>query len=231
MNNENGFLNINKPLNITSMDVIRYLRKVTKIKKIGHAGTLDPLASGVLLVAIGKYTKKINEFMGMVKKYETTIDLRSFSTTDDAEGEKTEVNIQKKPNLEEIEKTIKNNFIGDITQIPPIYSALKIKGKKAYELAREGKNVEMKPRQVKIDAIKILNYEWPYLTLDITCSKGTYIRSLGRDIGKELNTGGYLTMLKRTAIGNYTIQESVELSKINSGNWKNYLQKINNKNI
>ncbi len=224
--NDKGIIIVNKPLNITSMDVIRYLRKVTKIKKIGHAGTLDPLASGVLIVAIGKATKKINEFMGMKKSYKTKIDLRSFSSTDDAEGEKTLVNIKNKPTLEEIEKVIRRHFTGEIEQIPPIYSAIKIKGQKAYDLARAGKEVKMKPRQVTIYKIKIRKYEWPYLKLKIKCSKGTYIRSLGRDIGKKLGTGGFLAKLERTAIGQFKLKNSIDLNKINSSNWREFLNKI-----
>jgi tRNA pseudouridine55 synthase len=226
MDSPKGIIIVNKPLEITSMDVIRYLRRITHIKKIGHAGTLDPLASGVLIVAIGKATKKINEFMGMVKKYKTTIDLRAFSTTDDAEGEKTQVKIKKIPTLEEIEYVIKNNFIGEIDQTPPIYSAIKIKGQKAYDLARKGIDVEIKSRKVMIYKIKIKKYEWPFLTLKIKCSKGTYIRSLGKDIGKKLHTGGYLTKLKRTAIGKYNIKNSVPLNTLTSYNWKQYLENI-----
>ncbi len=225
MESISGILNINKPLNITSMDVIRYLRKVTKIKKIGHAGTLDPLASGVLLVAVGKATKQINNLMLMTKEYNTTIDLRSFSSTDDEEGEKTLVDIKDEPTEEEISKLLKEKFTGDIEQIPPIYSAIKIKGKKAYEIARKGETIEMKPRSVKIYEIKIVNYEWPYLKLYVKCGKGTYIRSLGRDIGSSLKTGGYLTKLERIGIGSFKINESVDLKEIIASNWKNYIDK------
>lgn len=222
-NNIKGIMIIDKPLNITSMDVIRYLRKVTNIRKIGHAGTLDPLATGVLIVAIGKATKRINELMGLTKKYKTTVDLSAFSTTDDAEGKKTKVKVKKIPTKEEIEKIIKKKFIGEIEQTPPIYSAIKVKGKRAYELAREGKEVKMKSRTVTIDRIRIRDYQWPYLKLKIKCSKGTYIRSLGKDIGTALGVGGYLTKLKRTSIGQFKIKQSIKLNKLKSDNWKKYL--------
>ena len=211
-----GFININKPINYTSMDVIRYLRKVTKIKKIGHAGTLDPLATGVLIVAIGKYTKKINLIMDQSKSYFTIIDLSKFSSTDDEEGEKTIVDVQEIPTIDQINNIIKSKFLGEIEQIPPIYSAIKIKGKKAYDLARQGIDVEMKSRKVFIDNIEIVDYNWPYLSLNINCGKGTYIRSIGRDIGKELNTGGYLTKLVRTRIGSYNLNDSIDLESITS---------------
>ena len=226
MSIENGIININKPLHITSMDVIRKLRKITHVKKIGHAGTLDPLASGVLLVAIGKYTKKINELMGLKKGYKTTINLSAYSTTDDAEGEKTEIKNPKIPSLEKIEKTIKDHFIGKIEQTPPIYSAIKINGKRAYDLARDGKKPEMKSRTIEIYKIKIKKYEYPYLTIKVECSKGTYIRSLGKDIGTKLGLAGYLTKLKRTKIGDFKIKDSVKLDSLTSDNWKNYLKQI-----
>lgn len=218
-----GIMLINKPLNITSMDVIRYLRKVIPIKKIGHAGTLDPLAKGLLVVAIGKATKLISNYMGLPKSYITKIDLRSFSTTDDMEGEKSLVDIRKIPSILDIEKVIKKKFIGDIVQTPPIYSAIKVNGKRAYDLARSGKDFKLKSRIVHIYKIEILEYEWPFLKLKIKCSKGTYIRSLGKDIGKALNTGGHLIKLKRMSIGEFKIEDSIKLNEINKENWKKYL--------
>ena len=226
MNSYKGIFLINKPLNITSMDVIRYLRKITGIKKIGHAGTLDPLAKGLLIVALGKGTKLINNFMGLPKKYKTTIDLRSFSKTDDMEGEKTNVEIKKIPTIEDIVKIIKIKFTGDIEQTPPIYSAIKVKGKRAYDLARQGKDVKLRPRTVHIYKIKILKYQWPFLTLKIKCSKGTYIRSLGRDIGIALGVGGFLTKLKRLSIGKFKLEKATNLKDINSKNWQDFLTAI-----
>lgn len=221
-----GIMLINKPLNITSMDVIRYLRKVTGLKKIGHAGTLDPLAEGLLIVALGKATKMINTFMGLPKKYKTTIDLRSLSSTDDMEGNKTHIKIKKIPTLNDVEKIINNKFIGDIEQTPPIYSAIKVNGKRAYDLARKGEVFKLNSRIVHIYKIKILKYEWPYLKLKIKCSKGTYIRSLGKDIGIGLGVGGYLTKLKRLSIGEFKVADSIKLKDINKKNWRNYLQNV-----
>ncbi len=221
-----GILNIDKPLNITSMDVIRQLRKITGIKKIGHAGTLDPLASGVLVVALSKkYTKRINEIMSTKKRYETEINLSAFSETDDAEGKKEYIFVNKKPTIEDIKKVLLN-FIGEIDQVPPIYSAIKINGKKAYDLARKGELIEMKKRKVFIEDIKLISYDYPLLRIKVKCGKGTYIRSLGRDIGKSLKTGGYLTFLRRIKVGKFSIENSVKLEDLNKNNYEKFLIKL-----
>jgi tRNA pseudouridine55 synthase len=211
----NGMLIINKPLTWSSMDVIRKLRRITGIKKIGHAGTLDPLATGVLLVCIGKTTKKINELMVTQKEYIADIDLSVFSTTDDAEGELSQVSIKNIPSQEQVEQII-SSFIGTIEQTPPTFSAIKIGGKPAYQWAREGKEVPIAARSISIDAIDILSYDWPKLQLIIRCGKGTYIRSLARDIGIALKTGGYLTGLIRTKVGPYTIKNALDISTLNA---------------
>jgi len=200
---------------MTSMDVIRCLRKITGIKKIGHAGTLDPLATGVLIVCYGKETKQISSFMDMIKEYIAQINLSAFSETDDAQGPITPIEIKHIPTAQEVQLVIQK-FIGNIEQMPPRYSALKVNGQRAYKLAREGKPVELQPRQIQINSIEILKYEWPLLTIKVVCGKGTYIRSLARDIGTTLKTGGYLTKLERTAIGKYTLTEALELDNIES---------------
>ena len=206
---------INKPIGCTSMDVIRQLRKKLNIKKIGHAGTLDPLATGVLIICTGKFTKKITNLINSSKKYHAIINLSAFSETDDAEGPLENINIESKniPDINIINKVLKN-FTGDIEQTPPKYSAIKINGQRAYKLARSGQEVELKPRTITISEINLKNYNFPNLEIEISCSKGTYIRSLARDIGVKLNTGGYLSKLTRTAVGEYTLDQAQEISQV-----------------
>lgn len=199
------FLNINKPKGITSFDVVAKLRKILNIKKIGHAGTLDPLAQGVLPVAIGKYTRLI-EYLDDDKEYIAKIKFGENSTTYDDEGEKTFI---KNPDfsLSDLENAIKC-FTGEIEQKPPMYSAIKIKGQKLYELARKGKEIEVPKRKVEIYDIKILNFELPYCEIKVSCSKGTYIRSLAYDLGEKLACGAYILELKRTKVGKFQIENS-----------------------
>jgi len=206
-----GIWAINKIKGVSSFDVIGFLRNKTGVKKIGHAGTLDPLASGVLVVAIGReYTKKISEYVKKEKEYEAEMNLASFSSTDDAEGEKTRVVIDVVPSFSQIKKTILE-FIGEIEQTPPPYSAIKIKGKPAYKLARASKEFEIKPRKVMIKQVEILDYKFPSLKIRVVCGSGTYIRSLARDLGKKLKTGGYITGLIRTRVGEFGIKDSINL--------------------
>lgn len=209
----NGLIVIDKPLEISSMDVIRRLRRITSIKKIGHNGTLDPLATGVMLVCIGPATKKIKHLMGLDKTYTTTIDLSATSTTEDLEGTVTPVTVETIPSQEDIEKVIPQ-FLGTFAQIPPRFSAIKIQGKRAYKQARKDSTITVPPRIVTVNDIKIIKYAWPHLELFIDCQTGTYIRSLGRDIGAALNTGGYLNKLTRTSIGSYTIDQATNLDSI-----------------
>lgn len=209
-----GLLIVNKPLTWTSMDVIRKVRRVTRIKKVGHAGTLDPLATGVLLVCIGREaTREIDYLMAEQKEYITTIDLTAFSETDDAEGTLIPVEVVTPPTKDVILSVLKK-FIGKQQQTPPKYSALKVNGKRAYKLARTNQEVTMKQRPIIIHNIALISYEWPLLTIRINCGKGTYIRSLGRDIGASLKTGGYLTKLTRTASGNYTIERAFDIANV-----------------
>lgn len=207
-----GFLNIYKPKGITSFDVIFKLRKILNIKKIGHTGTLDPLAEGVLIVAIGEATKLIEFMMKHEKAYSAEIILGFESNTYDAEGELKKAGSQK-PDFDEVQAALKA-FEGEVDQAPPIYSALKIDGKKAYELAREGKKVEMKSRKVLIKDIVLIDYKYPTLTIDVECSSGTYIRSLAHDIGEKLGTGAYLNALIRTKVGYFLIKDSVKLEDL-----------------
>lgn len=202
-----------KPKGPTSNDVVQIIKKLTGVKKVGHAGTLDPLAKGVLVVGIGREaTKKLSGFVKKEKEYIANVKLGQFSTTDDEEGKKTVVKISKKPTLQEIKKVILK-FQGKISQTPPLFSAVKIKGHEAYKLARQGKEPKLKPRQVEIKKIKILKYSWPILKLKVITGPGVYIRSLARDLGKVLGVGGYLADLERTRVGQFTKKDSIPLAK------------------
>lgn len=208
-----GFLNVYKPQGKTSHDVVAILRRVTKVKQIGHTGTLDPFAEGVLPICIGKATRLI-EYLKDDKAYIGTVQLGKSTTTYDIEGEG--VNISDKVvTLENIEQALEN-FRGDIEQLPPIYSAIKVKGRKLYEYARKGEDVKIEPRRVNISELKILNFnaETRLLELYIACSKGTYIRSIANDLGETLGTYGHLIRLIRVKAGEFGVNESVKLEKL-----------------
>jgi len=210
-----GFFLVDKPSGITSHDVIDVLRKITQIKKIGHAGTLDPLASGLLIVAIGReFTKKIDEFKNLDKEYMATIKLGETSDTYDAEGEiKITSSEFKIPEIKDIEKVLKS-FFGEQEQMPPIFSAKKIKGQRAYNLARNQQPVNLKFQEITISNLDLINYKYPILEFKVTVSAGTYIRSLASDIGAKLGTGAYLTKLIRTSIGKYSLDNAISLKSI-----------------
>jgi tRNA pseudouridine55 synthase len=206
-----GIFAINKPKGPTSHDIIDQLRKITGIKKIGHAGTLDPLASGVLVVGIGREaTKKLGEVVKKEKEYLAMVRMGEESTTDDAEGEKRKFGVTEVPTLENIKKIIEK-FQGEIMQTPPVYSAVKIKGRPAHRRVRKGEKIELAPRKVVIREIEIIKYKWPNLKLRVVTGPGVYIRSLARDIGKELGVGGYLAELERTRVGEFRINEAVSV--------------------
>ena len=211
------FLLIDKPKGMTSHDVVDEVRKVTGQKKVGHAGTLDPNATGLLIVAVGREsTKKLGGLLKKDKVYEAQLILGETRDTDDVEGkilEKIEVN--NPPTTEEVKKVLKS-FIGKQKQAPSIYSAIKVKGKKAYELAREGKKVELELRDIEIFEIHLLKYEFPTLKINIKVSSGTYIRSLARDVGEKLESGAYLKELRRTQIGFYSVEDAVQLKSLDN---------------
>ena len=210
-----GFLNVYKPSGMTSHDVVAVLRRVSKIKQIGHTGTLDPFAEGVLPVCIGKATRLI-EYLNDEKAYIGTVQLGSSTTTYDNEGDKVNTS-GKKANPEEIKAALKD-FRGEIEQLPPIYSAIKVKGKKLYEYAREGKEAEITPRRVTISKLEIVdfNYETQEVSLLIECSKGTYIRSIANDLGEKLETYGHLTKLTRIKAGDFEIKNAVKLDNLDT---------------
>ncbi len=206
-----GIYPIYKPKGITSFDVIFKLRKMTGIKKIGHAGTLDPLASGVLVVAIGReYTKQLEQLTLTDKEYEAEITLGQTSTTDDDEGEKTQFVVEEVPSENSVHHVVQS-FIGEINQLPPVYSAIKVKGVPAHRRVRKGQTVDLKPRKVVIHDIEIVSFSWPLLGIKVHCGKGVYIRSLARDIGERLKVGGYLSELIRTRVGEYRLEDAVRI--------------------
>src|SRR3989344_3760807 len=204
---------IRKPVGPTSHDVIDDIRHITGQRTVGHAGTLDPLASGVLVVGIGRdATRKLAEMVKKEKEYEAEISFGRESTTDDVEGEKREIS-NKKPSLSEIEETIRK-FIGAIEQTPPIYSSVKLKGHPAHRLARRGEKVILKPRSVEIKKIKILSYNYPCLKIRVVTGPGVYIRALARDIGRALGVGAYLSGLMRTRVGDFTFNSALTVDQL-----------------
>lgn len=214
-----GILLIDKPASWTSFDVVAKVRGVLSKEaghkvKVGHSGTLDPFATGLLVLLIGKYTKKSDEFLKLNKTYEATLKLGSTSTTGDPEGEITPVNVHI-PTQEEIISTL-NTFIGQISQTPPIFSAIKIDGQRAYKLARVGKTPTMEPRKVEIFDIKLVSYVYPELKIETKVSSGTYIRSLAVDIGENLGVGAYLTDLRRTQIADFDIKNVISIEEISA---------------
>lgn len=203
-----GILNIDKPLGWSSAKVCNAVRRLSGGAKVGHAGTLDPLATGVLVVCLGKATKRIPGFMDAGKRYRAEIDLSAFSSTDDAEGEKEPVEVAAPPREDDIRRVLDEHFRGAIEQYPPRYSAVKIDGQRAYKMARAGEEFQTRSKLVRIDSVEVLEYAWPRLVLDIECGKGTYIRSIARDLGGHLGTGGMLSGLVRTRVGEYRIEDA-----------------------
>ena len=208
-----GFLNIYKPVGMTSHDVVSVLRRVTKIKQIGHTGTLDPFAEGVLPICIGKATRLI-EYLQDDKEYLATVQFGAATNTFDLDGEKVFTS-DKKVSRDDIKEGLKS-FEGEILQLPPIFSAIKVKGKKLYEYARKGEEVEIQPRKVVIENIELKNFdeELQQAQILLKCSKGTYIRSIANDLGKNLGCGGYLIKLIRTQAGKFRVENSVQLDRI-----------------
>lgn len=208
-----GLLVVDKPLHWSSMTVVRKVRHAAGGAKTGHAGTLDPLATGVVICCLGRATKLVPQLMGMTKVYDASVDLSAFTTTDDREGECNPVPVTAPPSTDDLRQAL-SVFIGDIQQTPPAFSAIHIQGQRAYKLARAGRSVEIPSRIVHIDAIELLAYNWPIVELRITCGKGTYIRSLARDLGRLLHTGGHLAALRRTRVGAYDLNQAVNAQRL-----------------
>ena len=225
----NGVLVIDKPYGWTSAKAVAFARRATGGAKVGHAGTLDPLATGVLVLCIGRATRLVESFMNSPKAYRATIDLSRTSESHDLERDTSVVPVACPPNRVEVEAAL-TKFVGSILQMPPAHSAVKLGGKRAYDLARRGRlsdtgggddagsgmdghapaeaALKLEPKRVRIDALSILSYEWPLLAVAIDCGRGTYIRSLARDLGAALGTGGVLTGLVRTRSGSFSIEDA-----------------------
>lgn len=218
---EGQVLLIDKPLQWTSFDVIRRIRHLIKVKKVGHAGTLDPLATGLLIICTGKFTKKINEYMAREKEYTGTFTLGATTPTYDLESKPE--NFTSLENISEgkIRDTTKE-FLGEIMQVPPAHSAIKVEGKRVYELARKGKEIKLEPRKVFIKEFHITAIELPVVHFRVVCSTGTYIRSLANDFGEALTCGAYLSSLRRTRIGEFNIEQAFNMdgfeNSLKSGN-------------
>jgi len=204
------FLLINKPKEWTSFDVVAKIRNTIRIKKIGHAGTLDPLASGLLILAIGKATKKIDTIQAIDKNYIATIKLGNTTKTFDLESEEENPKDTSNISIENIDKVLEN-FRGLIKQKPPIYSAKRINGQRMYTYARKNEEIEIPEIEITVNKIEVISFEKPVLKLNINCSKGTYIRSIANDIGEKLGTGAYLKELVRDAIGDYKLSDAIDL--------------------
>jgi tRNA pseudouridine55 synthase len=209
---EGRVLLINKPLRWTSFDVVRKVRNLTRTKKVGHAGTLDPLASGLLIVCTGKFTKKINEYMAQEKEYTGTITLGAVTPTYDLESDPKDFKSFENVSMDQLKEAAKI-FTGSILQIPPAHSAIKKEGKRVYELARKGIEVKLEARPVAITEFEIVKAELPLISFRVVCSTGTYIRSLANDFGAQLGCGGYLSSLCRTRIGKFLLQDALSMDE------------------
>lgn len=205
----NGLLVIDKPAGLTSRDVVnRVQRWLPRKTKIGHTGTLDPLATGVLVVCVGAATRLADYVQAMGKTYVSRFRLGATSTTDDADGVITETPNAIPPTRDQIDSAL-SSFVGTIEQVPPSFSALKVEGRRAHDLARMGAEVPLVARTVRIDAIRVLAYDWPFLDVDIECGKGTYVRSIARDLGAKLGVGGLVQTLRRTRVGPFAAEQGV----------------------
>jgi len=228
MKNISGFLLINKPEGMTSYEVVEQIKRITGIKKVGHSGVLDSFASGLLIIGINREaTKKLNEFLKMDKEYVAVFRLGKESDTYDRDGVIKENLVTKTSTLEEIKKCLAT-FEGEIEQIPPPYSNKKINGQRARDLIQKGLTVILKPQKIKIYQIEILDYKFPDLKIKISCSSGTYIRSLAHDFGLKIKTGAYVEKLTRTKIGEYELKEAIDLSLLNKDNWQDLLKTLDN---
>jgi len=204
---------IDKPLYWTSFDAVRKVRNLVRTKKVGHAGTLDPLATGLLIICTGKFTKRINEFMAQEKEYIGTISLGAVTPTYDLESEPRDFQPCETITKELLEDTARS-FTGKIMQVPPVHSAIKKEGKRVYELARKGVDVKLEPRQVTISEFELTAVELPVVHFRVVCSTGTYIRSLANDFGEKLGCGGYLSSLCRTRIGGFLLKDAYSIEQL-----------------
>jgi tRNA pseudouridine55 synthase len=218
-----GVLNVNKPAGLTSRDVVDRVERLARPAKAGHAGTLDPLATGVLAICVGQATRLIRFVQRMPKTYQAKFLLGRRSDTDDVEGQIHRIENCPRPTREMLDRALVQ-FVGDIEQRPPAHSAVKLAGRRAYELARKGAELELAPRTVTIHQISVRRYVYPELELDIECGSGTYVRALGRDIGTALDTGAVMSALERSAIGPFVVEQSIALEDLSQETLSTSLQ-------
>ncbi len=219
-------MNIDKPSGMTSHDVVKRIRRSLKLKKVGHAGTLDPMAVGVLVICVGQATRLSEYAMQSTKTYHAIVRLGVETDTYDAEGRVSARHDARHITLQDVEQAVRN-YVGEIDQIPPMYSAIKKRGKKLYELARSGQTVERLARRILIDSIDIVDWNPPQFTMNVVCGAGTYIRSLAYDIGHQLGVGAHLTGLTRTASGAFRLESAQQLDTITqSDDWAQFLLPI-----
>ena len=210
---EGGVLLVDKPVDWTSFDVVKKVRGTLRVKKVGHAGTLDPLATGLLILCSGKMTKQIDRYQALRKTYIGSMRLGAETASFDAATEPVNPRPYHEVTRSDIERAAER-FTGDISQIPPMYSAVQIKGTRLYTLARKGKTVEREPRQVTVHRFQISSYEPPDAGFEVECSKGTYVRTLAHDLGADLGCGAYLTALRRTSIGEFSVGDAWTIERI-----------------
>jgi tRNA pseudouridine55 synthase len=221
-----GVLVVDKPIGLTSHDVVQIIRRGTGIRRAGHTGTLDPRASGVLVVLVGPAVRLSEYVSASDKRYQATIRLGSSTDTYDSEGEVTDIGSIDDIDEDQFEEILQS-FVGEIQQVPPPYSAVKVKGRKAYEMARKGEEVDLEPRKINVYSLEVLEWAPPEVVIDVYCSSGTYVRSLANDLGKQLGTGAHLIGLRRTKSGRFTLRDAVPLRRLkesfDAGDWYKYL--------
>jgi tRNA pseudouridine55 synthase len=221
-----GVLVVDKPVGLTSHDVVQIVRKGTNIRRAGHTGTLDPRASGVLVILIGPAVRLSEYVSASDKRYQAVVRLGASTDTYDADGRITSTSPVDKITEDQFEDSLQS-FVGEIEQVPPPYSAVKIKGRKAYEMAREGEDIDLAPRRIKVYSLELLEWAPPEAVIDVYCSSGTYVRSLAHDLGEKLGCGAHLIGLRRTKSGRFTLRDAVPLRRLREafedGNWYQYL--------
>ena len=218
-----GIINLNKPAGMSSARAVSIVKRLLpRGTKIGHAGTLDPFATGVLLLLVGRATRLCERLMDQPKQYEATVKLGATTATDDPESPEVIVPDVRPVERSQIEQVLPQ-FVGQIQQRPPAFSALKVGGRRAYDLARKGNNVMLEPRPVQVYCIELLEYDWPLARLRVDCGRGTYVRALARDLGQALQVGGYLTQLLRTRVGEFLLRQAVTIDQLSAESVQNYL--------
>jgi tRNA pseudouridine55 synthase len=218
-----GILNVNKPSGRTSRDVVNHIEQLTRPVKAGHAGTLDPLATGVLVICVGRATRLIQYVQRMPKRYRATFLLGRRSETDDIEGNVVEIPGAPQPSHTELDRLLPQ-FLGEISQRPPAHSAVKVRGRRAFELARAGKEVDLAPRSVTIHGLVVKRYAYPELEVEIECGSGTYVRALGRDLAVALGTGAVMSVLVRLGVGQFRVEDAVTMDGLNAGILASHMQ-------